>query len=190
MTPILLSGPAAEPLTLDEARAWLRLDDPAENELVAALVKAARIAVEQATRRALIAQKWRLRLDAWPLDRIVPLPLSPILSLDAVRIFDAAGNARALDLAGFYMERSPRARLFLDVAQPPPGRLRDGIEIDITIGYGVNANAVPESLRQAMRMLVAFWYERRGDALHEHTVASLPPAVAALVAPFRSARLT
>jgi hypothetical protein len=41
-----------------------------------------------------------------------------------------------------------------------------------------------------MRLLVAFWFEHRGDALHDNAVPHLPAAVAALVVPFRSARLT
>ncbi len=189
MIPILIAGPALEPLSLEEVRAWLRLDTNDEDTLVCALVKAARCAIEQAARRALIAQTWRLRLDRWPLDRILHLPLSPVLSLDAVRVFDAAGTPAALDLKGFYIDQSYTTRLFCDVAPPAPGRLRGGIEIDITVGYGTQALAVPEPLRQAMRMLIAYWFEHRGDALHESSIGHLPPAIAAAVVPYRRARL-
>ena len=38
----LLAGPALEPLTLDETRLWLRLDASDEDQLVVALIRAAR----------------------------------------------------------------------------------------------------------------------------------------------------
>ncbi len=40
MVPIAIDGPAVEPVSIAEMRAYLRLDDGAEDELVAALVKA------------------------------------------------------------------------------------------------------------------------------------------------------
>ena len=189
MTPILLAPPAVEPLTLDEARLGLRLDSSDEDLLVQALIRAARSAVEQATRRALIAQSWRLRLDRWPVDRCVRLPLSPIMSLDAVRVFDAAGAPTLADLGGFHIDQSRGAKLVCDVAPPAPGRLANGIEIDLTVGFGAGPQDVPEPLRMAMRLLIAHWYEHRGDALHEDRVAHLPPGVAAAVTPWRVARL-
>lgn len=189
MTPILLAGPATEPLALEETRLWLRVDTKEDEALVLSLIKAARAAVEQATRRALVAQTWRLRLDRWPRERFLPLPLSPIASLDAVRVFDAAGAPSLADLSGFHIEQQRGARLVFDAPPPSPGRIAQGIEIDVTAGFGASAQSVPESLRQAMRLLVAHWYERRGDALHEERVATLPAGVAALVAPWRVARL-
>jgi uncharacterized phiE125 gp8 family phage protein len=66
MTPILLAGPALEPLSLDEMRVYLRLETNDEDALVLSLIKAARNAVEQGAKRALIAQKWRIRLEAFP----------------------------------------------------------------------------------------------------------------------------
>ncbi len=189
MTPILLAGPAVEPLGLDETRLWLRLDATDEDQLVLAFIRAARSAVEQATRRALVAQAWRLRLDRWPHERRLKLPLSPIASLDAVRVFDAAGAPTLLDLAGFHIDSARGPQLVLDTAAPAPGRIANGIEIDVTAGYGASALDVPEPLRMAMRLLVAHWYERRGDALHEERIATLPAGVAALVAPWRAARL-
>jgi uncharacterized phiE125 gp8 family phage protein len=46
---------------------------------------------------------------------------------------------------------------------------------------------VPEPLRLAIRMLVAHWFEHRGDL--EDEARGLPSAVLALVRPFRTIRL-
>ena len=86
MIPIPIAGPAVEPVTVAEMRAYLRLDDEAEADLIAALITAARLQVEAATRCTLIAQTWRIVLDAWPPGRVVRLPLWPVVEIEAVRV--------------------------------------------------------------------------------------------------------
>ena len=88
MTLILTGPPAAEPVTLADAKAWLRLDGDHEDELrPASLVASAREQVERLTGLALIDQTWRLSLDAWPAVASVALsrwPVAGILELTAL----------------------------------------------------------------------------------------------------------
>ena len=56
MSSILLTAPAAEPLTLDEARAFLRVEYHDDDAVIAALIAGARLHIEAQTRRALITQ--------------------------------------------------------------------------------------------------------------------------------------
>ena len=70
---------------------------------------------------------------------------------------------------------------------PSPGRDAAGIEIDVSVGYGDAASAMPEALRQAVRMLVAHWYENRGLIAFGQTIAVMPAATAALIAPLPGA---
>ncbi len=67
------------------------------------------------------------------------------------------------------------------------GRAPHKIEIDLRLGYGTTAEAVPGPLRHAIRMLVARWFEHRGD--EPEAASALPSDVLALVGPFRQARL-
>ena len=48
---MLLAGPAMEPVLLAEMKAHLRLDGTAEDDLLGALIAAARVAVETEIRR-------------------------------------------------------------------------------------------------------------------------------------------
>ena len=78
------------------------------------------------------------------------------------------------------------ARLAVVHGVPPaPERPAAGIEIDITCGYGDASADVPEPLRQAIRLLVAHWYENRGLIASGGEVAALPQSAAALIAPYR-----
>lgn len=185
MPSLLLTAPAVEPITLDEAKAYLRVEHSDDDETIAALIAGARLHVEAQTRRALITQSSRLSLDAWPPDgRIVVVP-APLQSLTAARVYDFDGHAQAIDTESFALDLAGSALLFVPWALTQPGRMSAGIELDVTVGYGDALTDVPEALRQAVRALVTHWYENRGLAVLGQTTAALPSTVNALLAPYR-----
>jgi uncharacterized phiE125 gp8 family phage protein len=72
---------------------------------------------------------------------------------------------------------------------PRPGRKIGGIEIDFTAGYGDNPSDVPEPILQALKLLVAHWYEVR-NPVHIGQIASrVPDTVSGLLAPYKVRRL-
>jgi uncharacterized phiE125 gp8 family phage protein len=187
MPSILLTGPAAEPITLAEAKTFLRVEHDDDDDLIAALVAGSRIHVEAQTRRALITQSWRIVRDAWPVSgRLALLPV-PVASVTAVCVYRSDGTTQSIDLSVFTLDKAamPAVLAFASGAPPAPGRVSGGIEIEITAGYGAEGTNVPEPLRQAIRLLTAHWYENRGIAAVGQTVAALPESVAALIAPYR-----
>jgi uncharacterized phiE125 gp8 family phage protein len=201
MTPILITPPAVEPVSLADAREWLRLVETNEDDLVAALIAGARGIVEAATRRRLVTQTWRIVHDRWPGpgDRrgglrssptTVAIPMAPLQSVAAIRVIGAGGAAQTLAASSYALAGAPEeARIVFNIAPPDPGAPAAGIEIDVVCGYGDAATSVPEPLRLAMKMLVARWFENRGDVETDTSVDRLPGPIAALIAPFRRARL-
>lgn len=184
---VVLVPPTGEPVSLADAKAWLRIDTSAEDTLVTGLIPAARARVEAATRRLLMTQTWRLSLDDWPPCPGV-IPLAPVASVAVLRVYDAGGIAQAIDPATYRLFDAPdQAQIVFFVPPPSPGRMASGIEIDVVAGYGA-AIDVPAPLRQAMLMLIAGWFENRGDAA-EPGANALPASVASLVAPYRRPRL-
>ncbi len=182
-----VAGPAVEPVTLADAKAHLRLDGPDEDDLVAGLVRAARASVEAATRLRLVDQTWRVILDSWPADRIVPLPLAPVRSVAALTVAAATGPAAAFAPALLRLDASlDPPRLQAGPGVPDPGIAAAGIAIDLVCGFGPAGSDVPEALRLAIRLLVARWFAARGDGKGG---AAMPPDVAALLAPHRRPRL-
>lgn len=185
MISYLLAGPVLEPVTLAEAKAFLRVDDGAEDGLISTLITAARLHIEGTTGRALISQSWRAVLDCWPADGVVRLPVSPLIRLTAITAYDAGGGAQAIGLGQFQTETAP-ARLLLPqtIDGMPVTRERQGLEIDYEAGFGSDATDVPADLRQALLTLVGLWFEHR-DTANETT----PSGFDRLVAPYRSIRL-
>jgi uncharacterized phiE125 gp8 family phage protein len=185
MASILLSAPAVEPVTLDEARAFLRVEHSADDEVIAALVAGARIHIEAQTRRALITQSWRLVLDAWPAQGRIAVRPGPLQVLDAARVHAGEGGALDIDTQAFIPDLAASALVFAPWVLPAPGRSHAGIELDVVVGYGDGSIDVPEPLRQAIRLLTAHWYENRGLLANGGAGALLPASTSTLIAPYR-----
>jgi uncharacterized phiE125 gp8 family phage protein len=171
MSSILLTGPALEPVSLAEAKAFLRVEHDDDDDVIAALIAGARIHVETQTRRGRIAVR-----------------PGPLQSLEAARVYDAQSGPIELDVAGFFPDVAGSELVFAPWAMPQPGRTAAGIELDVTVGYGDAATDVPEPLRQAIRLLAAHWYENRGLVAPE-AAPLLPITVPALLAPYRMVSL-
>jgi uncharacterized phiE125 gp8 family phage protein len=187
MTAALITPPAVEPVALADAKAHLRIDSSADDALLTAALVAARVHVEALTRRVLIEQGWRLYRDAWPPGRALSVSIAPLISVDAVTVYDAEGDPSVLDEDAYVVDAvSVPGRIVLATSAPPPGRAANGIEIDVTAGYGSSSLDVPAPLRQAIMMLVAHWYEHRGGPVgHDMAGYFLPQGFEALIAPYR-----
>jgi uncharacterized phiE125 gp8 family phage protein len=135
MSAILLVPPASEPLSLAEARQFLRVEYADDD----AVITAARAHVEALTRRALLTQTWRIMLDAWPANGRVAPRIDPLQTLLAARVFDAAANVIAAPCW----------------ALPAPGRNFAGVELDVICGFGALASDVPADLIHALNILLA-----------------------------------
>jgi uncharacterized phiE125 gp8 family phage protein len=178
MKRMLLEGPAVEPVLLAEAKAHLRLDDVAEDDLVGALIAAARIAVETETRRVLIEQSWRVLVNLWPEDGVT-LPVVPAIGVDAVRAYDADDGETVLDAESYEFDPADGS-VTID---PVDGAAR--YEIDFTAGYGTSGLDVPAPLRQAIRLLVTHWYENRSAVVLGDGPTATPHGYRELLAPYR-----
>lgn len=190
MTVLMIAPPALEPVGLDEVKAHLRLTGDDDDDLVAALVTAARIHVETAVRRVLIDQTWRIFRDDWPPSGLAELSVGPVRSVSAITVYDADGEPHALAATAWILDAaSSPARLRLLGTGPSPGRPINGIEIDVVAGYGASGLAVPQPLKLAIVMLVARWFENRDGAAYGVVPAAIASEFEALVAPFRVMRL-
>ena len=190
MTPVLITPPAAEPLTLAEAKLWLRLDTPDEDDAVNRLIAAARLTVEAESGLKLIDQAWRLVMDQQPADNCIRVPLKPFKAVTAARDFALDNTQSVVSSAAYAVDaQSLPGRIILNAAFPAPGRAYAGIEFDLSIGDGAAAANVPAPLRQAMLLLIAHWFENRGDSGAGAETRGVPPEIALLLSNYRRWRL-
>ncbi|MEY4248440.1 MAG: hypothetical protein RJA87_73 [Pseudomonadota bacterium] len=189
MTLQVLVPPAAEPVTLDEAKAVLRVTDDAEDGLIGRLIRAARQRIEAALGVALMTTTYRETLDLWS-DSLAPngdirLQRGPLLGVDAIKIANGNGTPETLDPSLYRPRLASRPGLIapLGAGLPPSAQPLGGLEITYRCGFGDRADTVPEPLRQAVLALVAHSFEHR-------EAADLPLAlIEPWLAPFRRVRL-
>lgn len=192
MTSYLLAGPAVEPITLAEAKAFVRVDDTIEDDFLTTLIAAARLHVEGTTGRALISQTWRVGLDDWPESREVTLPVGPLVSLTSINVYDDAGTPTALALAQFQPETDVApAKIFLPatISGMPVMRERRAIEIDYVAGYGTDLEDVPTDLRQAVLTLIGYWFEHRDAVVIAGSGAVVPNGFDRMISAYRTLKI-
>ncbi len=191
MALVLTAAPAAEPISLAEAKAQLRIDADDEDALLTALIVAARMFVEKTLGLALITQGWSYFLDFWPRSSCVTLPILPVQAVGAVTLHDAGGGSTALEASDYAVDvLSAPARLVLKGASPSVvARELNAFEIAFTAGYGDAATDVPAPIRHALTLLVAHWFERREPVVLGVGAQEVPTTIAGLLLPYRRVRL-
>lgn len=170
------------------------MDETAENDLITSLGSAARVLVERLTGRQLVTATWLLSLDAFPrgggwafLDSpmILPdphtirIPKCPLQSVSSVQYYDLGDTLQTLASTVYDVDaRTDPGRIVLAMNQVwPVTRLKPGaVRVTFVAGYGA-ASSVPETLKTAIKLTVASWFENRGEAGH-----SLPEGVRTLLA--------
>jgi uncharacterized phiE125 gp8 family phage protein len=185
--------PTGEPILFDGstvgevgAKQHLRLDEGTEQVLVESLITAARQYVEQHTRRTLMLSTWRLSLDRFPRgylnDSVSPaiegqdiiLPYPNLLAVTSIKYDDTDGVEQTMDSAEYrVLSDDNPGRLALAYGKSWPDSIEHGnaVRIVYTAGYSANADlavqraAVPQSIKQAILLLMGHWFEHRESVI-------------------------
>ncbi len=180
MTTLVLSAPpASEPLTIAEAKLHLRVDESDEDELLSALIIAARQAAEARTARALMPQTWQLFLPSFPLDdAALRLPRPPFISLTSIVYADTTGVQQTMDEGAYTLVRDR----FFTAMRPAFGTLwpttrvvDNAVCVTFQAGYA-GASVVPEPIKAWMKIMIGTLYAHREiGVIGQKSVASFVP---------------
>lgn len=156
------TAPNIEPVTVEEAKAYCRIDTADDDALVGALITAARQASEHYTGRSYITQTLTYVLDTN--SRFIPLPKPPFGAVSSIKYL-ASGTWTTKTLNTDYRtDKRGEAGVVTLLTNPSVDeRGLATVEVVYTAGYGATAASVPYALRQAVLMRVAAMYERRGE---------------------------
>lgn len=193
--PILITAPAAEPLTLAEARLHLRIDDDIteEDTLLEALIKAVRSRAEHELGRRLVTQTWDMVLDAFP-DGTDAIRLHSSLwqpqSITHVQYLDTAAVVQTMSAADYTLDpHTAPGYVFLNEGASWPGDAADSanaVKVRVVCGYGAAATDVPEDVRAWMKLQLGTLWEHRAAIASGVNVSELPGRfVAGLLDPHR-----
>lgn len=180
----LLVAPAEEPITLAEAKAHLRVTSTGEDTLITSLITAAREQAESFTRRKFITQQWRLYYDE--LAGLTLNDVTPVDSVGAVKYLDTDGVLTTLAADQYKLVKGEPAAVLeaYGIDWPSTRDEKEAVYIDITCGYGA-ASAVPQTIKQAMLLLIGHLFENRQAVSVGAAASEMPMSVNYLLGPYR-----
>lgn len=162
------------PVTMDEARAWLRLGAADEDALVERLIGAVTNMCEAFTGQWLLA---RDEAEVLTVRRqTARLAARPVVAVDMVARIDTGGDEVVLDPADYRVDIADGLAAVTVAGATDGTRLR----VAYRAGMAEAAADVPAAIRHGILRMVQHLYEARDDAK-----ADPPAAVAALWQPWR-----
>jgi uncharacterized phiE125 gp8 family phage protein len=181
---ITTQAPIEMPITLADARMQCMLDDDITDEdiLIGSFIAAATDHCENFIGGALVQQQ---KTYYGKLYREIILS-SKIISVESFSYVDTSGAVQQLAGNDFYIDRSQTLNALTPVNEwPNVNQIHpQPIIIEFTCGYG-DAAAVPEGVKQAIRLLVGHWFRNR-DAESASISSSVQSSVRSLLAPYRA----
>lgn len=176
----------AEPVGLDEAKVWCRLEHNEDDALITLLIQAARQRFMEISGRSAGRQSLELRLDRFPVCAgAIVLPFPPVLSVESVKYYDTDGSLQT------YGEGSPTSWLedfgsepariepFYGTYWPATAPVSGAVRVCYTAGYASIGSpeiaCVPPAAKIWMRAVIATLYDKR-DQLVMGNVVEIPHA--------------
>lgn len=178
-------APASPVVSLAEAKRHLRVlhdDDDADIEM---MVGAATAAIEgpNGVGIALSPQTWRLSLDHFPCEIVVPL--WPVSSVTSVTYRDSAGVEQSVSGVRYDIDENP-LRIWppRDAAWPSSYCEPGAVKVLFECGF----ETLPADLRAAILLLVGHLYEHREAVTTDLKAIELPIGISSILERYRVGR--
>jgi uncharacterized phiE125 gp8 family phage protein len=164
-------------------------DDGSLDPVLELYLQSAIASIEARIGRALLSRSFVWSITRWRDERVQGLPLSPVQSVEAVKLCLADDTEVFADPEQWSLIRdSHRPRVIGRNGRLLPTIPRNGhVEIVFTAGHGANWEAVPADLRQAVFLLAAHFYENRSET--GTSSGGMPFGVLVLLESYRAMRV-
>ncbi|MCE3233043.1 MAG: hypothetical protein K0R98_1300 [Rickettsiaceae bacterium] len=172
----LCVAPVAEPLTLSEAKDYLKVTGSGDDTLITNLIKSVRETAEKFMKISLINQSWKISYDQYTPSE-VKLLMGPVQTVTSVTAYDRGGEGAVISSDTYYLS-SGKQRLIFDV-----NIVSQHIEIIYLCGYGVSSSYIPSPIKQGMLAHIAAIYDGREGS------NTIPAQSKALYGPYKMLRI-
>lgn len=182
----LVTPPTADPVSLEEAKAQVRVHQDDEDAYIASLITAATRHVERTLGISLMERTYKLTLDAFA--DAIELPRGPVSSVTSVQYVDVGGLTQtvATDAYSTDLISAPRQWLVRNSGATWPTTI-DAVNA-VSVTYVAGYDELPAELadlKHAILLLVGHWYAQRETVNVGNIVSEVPLAFDALVQPHR-----
>jgi uncharacterized phiE125 gp8 family phage protein len=148
----------ALPVSLDEAKDFLRVNHDDDDAYITQLIKAMTWRIEDKAEIALSTQS--LTAEWAVVQNYATLPRPPFVSISGITVYDEFNNPTLLSSSGYFTEGL--TTITVRFKQNVGKRTR----ISYTAGYG-NSSAIPDDLKQYILQLVFQEYNQRGSVTED-----------------------
>ncbi len=159
--------PDGDVVTLDAMKDHLRFQSSSEDALISAAISAAVGQLEGRRgrlNRAFLTQTWTLAVPRFWRGRL-GLPFAPLQSVDAITYTTRLGASETVDPSIYDVDAaSEPGAVTLKPNTVWPSDLADALDavrIEFTCGYGDTAEAVPEEIKAAIKLIAADLFQHR-----------------------------
>lgn len=164
----IVTDSAEEPVTLAEAKAWLKIDHSDDDTTLTGLISSAVNTVEAYIKNPIITKtilykRNDLKYDEFG-DEYIHLPYTPT-AISSVKIYDTTNTANTLTASSNYGKK-----VLLGAHTVTP-RDNQPYHVQFTTGIAPNAANTPEDIKMVIKELVAFYFE--GDCCNKDLKAIL-----------------
>ena len=166
--------PSSEPITLAEAKNYLKVDEATDDSLIGDLIKGARQEIERSCNIGLLPQTITETFDDWPSVRSWELSLSPLRTVSAISYLDSAGSVQTWASGNYVVDDyqdPPRVQRSSAGTFPTLYDQINSVSAVYSVGWD-DASAMPAPIKRAILMTLADAYENR-----ENYVKRMPTAV-------------
>lgn len=186
---VLVTPPAEDLISRDDAKAQLRVGHDDEDDLIDDLIAEVSAHLEGRVGilgRALVSTTYRL--EVWrPYCDQIRINMPDVQSISGINYL-VSGTPTAWSSSEYRLGYHRSSAAFVEPAEgygwPSADDREDAFQITFVAGYG-DATAVPKPIIRAAKLLIGAWYENR-EAVGEGGWSSLPrpAAVDSLLRPF------
>lgn len=176
----LITAPIAEPVTLAEAKAHLRIDDTGSDSLITALIVAARQSAEHELQRAIAPQTREVTMDAFRDE--IRLAYAPVTAVESVKYVDTNAVLQTVPTTEYAVDTDSEPGvmyLLPGKAWPSIATVKSAVRIRYTCGYVT----CPQAIKQWMLLRIGTMFENRESAAPAAMTAL--PHVDCLLDPYR-----
>jgi len=172
----LVTAPTSEPLTLAQAKTFLRVEHTADDEAITRAISAARQFAENYLRMALLPQTWDYT-QANPQTITLRLPFGPAQSITSVTLVAADATSTTMNAVNYRLSVDGFAVIFQNVV------LTEKVIVRFVASTAATASDVPAQVVQGMLHHIAVMMETRDG------VAPLPMQAVNCYQPYRRVML-
>lgn len=146
---IRAAAPTALPVSLDDARAALRVDGTDLDAQITIWLKGITADLEQDIGQCVMAQTWEVRLPCFPADGAIKLP-HPVIDITSVNYIDAAGATQVIDEPNYRLNKGSYASTLTPARGanwPATAEDEAAVMVVVQAGYGETPAATPEEIQ-------------------------------------------